>query len=190
MTQKIIIAGAGGQGIMLLGKITAQSGMHAGLHTTWLPAYGAEVRGGAAYCMVILSDEPIGNPYIDRADVFIALNETGFQKFRHRIDPNGTWILNSSLVSSLAPPTAASHAVPFTDEALALGNVRVANIIALGTYVAVKDGLTVEQAAGVIREYGSAVSKPLLELNLKALQTGVSLARRVPKQRARKRGQS
>jgi 2-oxoglutarate ferredoxin oxidoreductase subunit gamma len=177
MIEKIIVAGSGGQGIMLLGKIAAQAAMYSALRTTWLPAYGAEVRGGAAYCMVTLSDEPIGNPYIEQADVFLALNETGFLKFRHRIKPGALWILNDSLVSSR--PAAAPDVIAgsFTDKALLLGNVRVANIIALGAYVAARGTLEADVVKRVMREYGSSVPKPLVELNLKALQTGIALAR-------------
>jgi len=178
MTEKIIVAGSGGQGVMLLGKIMAQAAMSSGLRTTWLPAYGAEVRGGAAYCMVILSDEPIGNPYIERADVFLALNEMGFQKFRNRIKPGALWILNASLVRGRPGAGSTVVAGPFTDEALLLGNARVANIIALGAFIAARRAITADHVIRVMQEYGSSVPKPLVELNLKALQTGIALARR------------
>lgn len=175
MTEKIIVAGSGGQGIMLLGKIAAQAAMSSGLHTTWLPAYGAEVRGGAAYCMVTFSDEPIGNPYIEQADVFLALNEAGFLKFKHRIKPAALWILNDSLVKSGPEEAARVIAGSFTGEALLLGNARVANIIALGAYVASRGLLAADAVERVIREFGASVPKPLVELNLKALHRGMVL---------------
>ena len=75
MVEKIIIAGSGGQGIMLLGKVTAQAGLRKGYHVSWFPTYGAEVRGGAAHCMVIISSDEIPSPYINKADTLIIMNE-------------------------------------------------------------------------------------------------------------------
>lgn len=176
MSEKIIIAGAGGQGVMLLGKIIAEAAVTAGRETTWLPAYGAEVRGGAAYCMVTIDKEPIGNPYIEAADAGIALNETGFRKFRARVRAGGLWILNASLITTASRHTRNALSLPLTDEAVRLGNVRVANIIALGAYVCARGVLTQAAVAQVIKNHGISAPRPLVELNLAALETGIGLA--------------
>ncbi|TRZ49741.1 hypothetical protein D4Q80_01545, partial [bacterium] len=71
MIERIIIAGSGGQGVMLLGKVLAEAAMRLGKFVTWFPAYGPEVRGGTSHCMVTISDSEIGSPYIDKADTVI-----------------------------------------------------------------------------------------------------------------------
>jgi 2-oxoglutarate ferredoxin oxidoreductase subunit gamma len=176
MSEKIIIAGAGGQGVMLLGKIMAEAAVYTGFETTWLPAYGAEVRGGAAYCMVIIDEEPIGNPYIEQADAGIALNEAGFQRFRQRVRTGGLWILNASLAAAGSRHARNTLALPFTDEAVRLGNVRVANIIALGAYIARRSLLSPAAVENVIKKHGVSVPGPLVEMNLAAFATGMRLA--------------
>jgi 2-oxoglutarate ferredoxin oxidoreductase subunit gamma len=85
VTEKIIIAGSGGQGIMLLGKVLAEAAMREKKNVTFLPAYGAEVRGGTAYCMVIISDEEIGSTYIEKADCLIAMNAPSLERFKGRV---------------------------------------------------------------------------------------------------------
>ena len=100
MTERIIIAGAGGQGIMLLGKILATSIMEENKFVTWLPSYGAEVRGGTAHCLVVVSDEEIGSPYIKEADALIVMNSPSLMKFKGRLKNKGLLIANSSLMSS------------------------------------------------------------------------------------------
>jgi 2-oxoglutarate ferredoxin oxidoreductase subunit gamma len=98
MMEKIIIAGAGGQGIMLLGRVLAEAAMRENKYVTWLPSYGAEVRGGTAYCMVVISHKEIGSPYIEEADTLIIMNNPSLEKFKDRIKKQGLLILNSSLV--------------------------------------------------------------------------------------------
>ena len=99
MTEKIIIAGSGGQGVMLLGKILAETAMQENKFVTWLPAYGAEVRGGTSHCMVIISDKEIGSPYVDKADTLIIMNQPSLERFKERRAPQGLLLINSSLAS-------------------------------------------------------------------------------------------
>ena len=100
MEEKILIAGEGGQGIMLLGKVLAEAAMREGKSVTWLPAYGAEVRGGTAYCMVVISTEEIGNPFVQEADTRIIMNQPSFERFGKDASSAGKRIINS-LVSSI-----------------------------------------------------------------------------------------
>jgi 2-oxoglutarate ferredoxin oxidoreductase subunit gamma len=85
MVEKIIIAGAGGQGIMLMGRMLAEAAMREDKFVTWMPSYGAAVRGGTAYCMVTISDEEISSPYIEKADTLIVMNNPSLKKFRNRV---------------------------------------------------------------------------------------------------------
>lgn len=174
MTEKIIIAGSGGQGIMLLGKVLSEAAMSEGKFVTWLPAYGAEVRGGTAHCMVTISDEEIGSPYIDKADTLIIMNKPSLNRFSSRLKKGSTMIINSSLVM----PKDKSLKVlgyPFTDLAVKLGNVKVANMVALGCYLAYKKTVAISSVLGIMKKMAPAGRTDLVEINQGALDMGVSL---------------
>src|SRR5512138_2052128 len=98
MYQDVMIAGFGGQGVLLAGKLLASAGMHEGKRVTWFPSYGAEIRGGTANCTVIISDREIGSPVVDRPSAMLILNEASFTKFEKRICTGGQLFLNTSLV--------------------------------------------------------------------------------------------
>jgi 2-oxoglutarate ferredoxin oxidoreductase subunit gamma len=178
MTERIIIAGAGGQGIMLLGKVLAEAGMRKDKHTTWLPSYGAEVRGGTAHCMVIISDEEIASPYISEADTLIIMNEPSLKKFKNRIKNKGLLILNSSLISS-NEKIDKSHILryPFTDIAVKLGNIKVANMIAAGAYLARNKIIDIKTMLNVIKNMAPRDKEALIEINKQALFAGMELVK-------------
>lgn len=176
MIELVIIAGSGGQGIMLVGRVLAEAAMHENKYITWLPSYGAEVRGGTAHCMVIISDTEIGSPYIDKADTLIIMNNNSLQKFKKRIKNNGLLIINSSLVDSdinKGKPSVKQH--PFTDIAVRLGNIKVANMVALGCFVAEKNIVDAKSIFKVIQALAPSDKKELIEINKKALQEGMKL---------------
>lgn len=176
MTERIIIAGAGGQGIMLLGKIICQAAVRENRYATWLPSYGAEVRGGAAYCMAIISDDEIGSPYINEADTLIVMNAPSLEKFRSRLKNKGLLIVNSSLAGAKADNKNArvlKH--PFTDIAVKLGNIRVANVVALGCYLANKKIINIKNVSKVIEEIAPADKRDLIKINKQALEEGAKL---------------
>lgn len=175
--EKIIIAGSGGQGIMLLGKVLAQAAMNEGFHVTWFPSYGAEVRGGAAYCMVVISGAPIGSPYVETADTLIIMNGISFEKFPERLRKSGLVLINASFVPRI-PPRAGFYAYPFTGEAASLGDVRTANMIALGSYLALRTGLVgMDTVEAVIEQIAPAEKKNLVRINQEAVRRGFYLAR-------------
>jgi len=177
LTEKIIIAGAGGQGIMLLGKVLAEGAMREGKYVTWLPSYGAEVRGGTAHCMVIISDEPIGSPYIDKADTLIIMNAPSLNKFRDRIKNKGLLIVNSSLAPEAGVASEGRHILrrPFTDLALKMGNIKIANMIALGCFIGKKKTVNSRSLLEVIGSIAPEHKKGLIEINQKALEEGMEL---------------
>jgi len=176
MTEKIIIAGAGGQGIMLLGKVLAEAAMREDKFVTWLPSYGAEVRGGAAYCMVVISDKEIGSPYIDKADTLIVMSAQALEKFKARLKNKGLLIINTSLVPEGAGyKNSAAVKHPFTDIALDLGNIRVANMVALGCYLAARKIVKGKNIFQAIEEIAPADKIGLIEINRQALAKGVKL---------------
>lgn len=175
MTERIIIAGAGGQGVMLLGKVLAEAGMLAGRCVTWLPSYGAEVRGGTAHCMVVISGKAIGSPYIDKADALIIMNEPSLQKFKTRLKPGGFLIVNSSMAGAALKTGRHILKYPFTDIALTLGNIRIANMVALGALIAKTKAIGVKDILRAMERIAPADKKGLVAINKKALLRGVKL---------------
>ncbi len=100
--EEVIIAGFGGQGIILAGKLLAQTAMKAGKEVTFMPSYGAEVRGGTANCMVVIADEPIACPVVGRRDSLIVMNTASLNKFAPHLKNGGLLVMNSSLIDSRA----------------------------------------------------------------------------------------
>ena len=175
MTERIIIAGAGGQGIMLAGKVLSEAAMRENKFVTWLPSYGAEVRGGTSHCMLVISDKEIGSPYVEKADSLIIMNAPSLEKFRNRLEKKGLLILNSSLAANPAVGCAHILECPFTDIAIKLGNIKVANMVALGCFIARKKTVGLESVFKAISSIAPSDKKYLVEVNKKALQEGMKL---------------
>lgn len=178
MLEKIIIAGAGGQGIMVLGRVLAEAAMREDKYVTWFPSYGAEVRGGTANCMVVICDEEIGSPYINNADSMIIMNEPSLLCFSARIKDKGLLIINSSLAKSQSDIRASVLRYPFTDIALKLGNIKVANIVALGCFIAKSNVVDIKTVRGVIDDFAPKDKRELAVVNKKALKAGKELIER------------
>ena len=103
MTEEIIIAGFGGQGVLSMGKILAYAGLMEGKEVTWMPAYGPEQRGGTANVTVIVSDDPVSSPILSSYDTAIVLNQPSLEKFEPKVKPGGTIIYDGYGISE--PPT-------------------------------------------------------------------------------------
>ncbi|MBG3877330.1 2-oxoacid:ferredoxin oxidoreductase subunit gamma [Desulfovibrio oxamicus] len=171
--QDVIMAGFGGQGVMLIGNLLAYAGMNAGLNVTYIPVYGPEMRGGTANCTVVVSDEDIGSPIIQRPRSLIVMNQPSLDKFQPRLEDGGVQVLNTSLVdASQAEARVRTVCVPANDIADKLGNTKMANMVALGAYV---------RATGVVdldvvkKSLGSVISahySHLIPKNADALQAG------------------
>jgi len=175
MIERIIIAGSGGQGVMLLGKVLAEAAMRQGRFVTWFPAYGPEVRGGTSYCMVTISDQEIGSPYINKANTIIILNNPSLGRFKSRVEDKGLLILNSSLAKADAFKHVKILQFPFTDIAIKLGNIKVANMAALGCYLRAKKIIKIKEILEVFRFMVPAGKTDILEVNDLALQEGAQL---------------
>ncbi|MEE1272028.1 MAG: 2-oxoacid:acceptor oxidoreductase family protein, partial [Bacteroidales bacterium] len=103
MTEEIIIAGFGGQGVLSMGKILAYSGAMQGKEVSWMPSYGPEMRGGTANVSVIISDERISSPIISQFDTAIILNQQSLDKFEGSVKPGGLLIYDPNGI--INPPT-------------------------------------------------------------------------------------
>ncbi len=180
MTERAIMAGFGGQGMMLLGKMLAHAGMIDGLEVTFFPSYGAEVRGGTAHCHVILSDAPIYSPIVEHADTLVLMNQPSYEKFRPRLRNGGHLLLNTSMVDAdrdtAHEQAAKTVLLPATEEANALGNVRVANVMMLGAYVTLWHPVSEDAIMAVLEEKLGSRKAHLLEVNRRAFRRGAELA--------------
>jgi 2-oxoglutarate ferredoxin oxidoreductase subunit gamma len=176
--ESIINAGFGGQGVMVLGKFFATCGMLCGLEVTWLPSYGAEVRGGTAHSFVKISSDKIANPVVFTPDAAIFMNGPSLDKFEQSIRPGGLLILNSSMSTQGVKRNDIDVVkAPLTDEAISLGNVRIANIIAAGIYAAKKRIFEEPLMENVIGKM-LAGREDLITVNIKALKKGMEIGRK------------
>lgn len=172
--QEVFIAGFGGQGVLAAGVVLATAGMKADLHTTWIPSYGAQQRGGTANCSVKISEHEVGSPFIDSPDILLVLNEPSLDKFEQTVKPGGYIFVNSSLVSKeVERDDVTVVTVEATNLATELGNVRVANIIMLGALLGKVPIVSVERAAEALAEFFKDKSEKVIDLNIKALQKGI-----------------
>lgn len=178
MTKSIICAGFGGQGIMFMGKLLAYSAMRSGYEVTWISSYGAEARGGAAYCMVTISDSAIASPVIENPDICIVMNNPSFEKFKDRVKKKGILILNSSLIEDNVniKKDIKSTRVPMTDIAVSCGNIRVANMVALGTFLFADEIFDLKSLSNALEEFIPSHRKNLLDINKEALRKGYEFA--------------
>lgn len=173
MMVKTIIAGFGGQGVLMMGYTLAHGAMNAGFNVTYLPAYGAEVRGGTANCTVAVSGEEIASPIASEPDHLIVLNAPSLVTFQNRVASGGSLFLNSSIIS-LEP---ARHdvrifKVPSSEMAQAAGNVRAANTVMMGAFLKVTGLVPPEIYLASMAEIMGSKKKAVVELNRKAFQAG------------------
>ena len=169
MKKEIIISGFGGQGVMLIGNLLAQAGMEHGLEVSFIPVYGAEMRGGTANCTVVLDEHPVGSPLVNTPRSIIVLNEPSLAKFQPRLHPDGVQIVNASLISeSLLDGKHRTVYIPVNDIAHELGNVKLANMVALGAWIKATGALPLEAVQEALNRVVSAHYAKLIPVNAKA----------------------
>ena len=178
MLERVIFAGSGGQGVLTIGKMVAEVGLDCVSHVTYFPSYGTEVRGGTANCQVILSDEEIASPIADIVDSIFIMNQPSLERFLPRLKKNGAAFINSSMAEpDITDPRIV--ALPVTDIANDLGDVRAANVILLGAYIADKGWASREKFENLLKKRLGSKGTELVSLNIKALERGFeSVARR------------
>ena len=175
--QDVIIAGFGGQGVMLIGNLLAQAGMEHGLEVSFIPVYGAEMRGGTANCTVVLDEHPIGSPLVREPLSTIILNEPSLSKFQPRLAANGVQIVNASLVAqNLLDAAKRTVYIPVNDMAHDLGNVKMANMVALGAWLKATGALPLNVVQDALNRVVSAHYAKLISANAKALEQGYNFA--------------
>ncbi len=175
MQNDVILAGFGGQGILLIGKMLAYAGMHEGKEVSWLPSYGPEMRGGTCNCTVVISDTTVGSPVIQSPRAVLAMNLPSLDKFEADLKPGGVLLINTSLINRPARrDDVIVVEVPANEIANSLGNPRGANMVALGAYIGATGAVSLEEVEEVVRETFAA--KPqVVDVNLEALHRGFEL---------------
>ena len=173
MTTQILIAGFGGQGILFAGKFLANKGLLEGRQLSWLPSYGPEMRGGTANCSVVLSDEPIGSPIVNKPDVLIVMNLPSLDKYENEVVPGGKIFVDSSLIGRKVNRTDVDvYYVPATKLAQQNEIPTLANMIMLGKVMKESDFVSYDGIEDAVRSIVSAKHANLFDVNMKALSLG------------------
>jgi 2-oxoglutarate ferredoxin oxidoreductase subunit gamma len=174
MTEEIIIAGFGGQGVLSMGKILAYSGIMQNQEVSWMPSYGPEMRGGTANVTVILSDERISSPYLKLFDTAIILNQQSMDKFESTIKPGGLLIYDPNGISH--HPTRKDikiFQVEATKLAAEMGNKKIFNMIILGGFLKEKPIVKLENVIEGLKKSLSERYHHLIPLNVEAINKGM-----------------
>ena len=176
MLIKSLFAGFGGQGVLMMGYSLAHAAMNEGYHTTYLPAYGAEVRGGTANCTVAISDEEIASPVASAPDYLVIMNTPSLYTFQNRAAQGGTIFLNSSIID--ARPTRKEVGIleiPAGEIAEKMGDPRVANVVVLGAFIRKTGLISPEGYLKSLRKIMVERKKAIMEINRKAFAAGFDL---------------
>jgi len=180
MTEEIIIAGFGGQGVLSMGKILAYSGIMQDLEVSWFPSYGPEMRGGTANVTVILSDERISSPILHEYDTAIILNQQSLDKFEPRVKKNGLLIYDSNGISR--HPERADIEIYKVDafaEASKMDNPRIFNMIVLGAFLKIKPVVSLKNLHEGLKKSLPPRHHKLIPLNVEAVKRGGELVQKI-----------
>ncbi|MBN2056144.1 2-oxoacid:acceptor oxidoreductase family protein [bacterium] len=175
MQTEIIIAGFGGQGIMLIGQMLSYAALAEGRETCWIPSYGPEMRGGTANCTIVVADNDIGSPIIYSPQCAMVFNRPSLDKFGPMVKPGGLLFINSSLIDvTLDRDDIAIFRIPANAIAINFGNTRGANMVMLGAYLGVSRLVTIESVLSIVKM--KFQNKPdLIELNRMLIERGYEI---------------
>jgi 2-oxoglutarate ferredoxin oxidoreductase subunit gamma len=179
MTEEIIIAGFGGQGVLSMGKILGYSGIMQGMEVSWMPSYGPEMRGGTANVTVIISDKPVSSPVLTKYDTAIVLNQQALNKFEPMVKPGGILLYDSNGIIRHPERTDISvYCIEAAVEA-AKTDSRVFNMIVLGGYIAIRPILKLENVVEGLKKSLPERHHNLIPLNQQAITKGMELVKKV-----------
>jgi len=175
MTKRIVISGFGGQGVLTLGNVIAEIGLNKGLNVTWMPSYGAEMRGGTANCSVILSDKIIGSPMVqNKIDILCAMNRPSVDKFLPKVQPGGLVLVNTSIVTDKVERDDVKIVeIDATNIAVGVGSARVANMVMLAGFIKETDLFTLDDIIQVLEKRFAGKRPELIPLNIEAIKLGL-----------------
>jgi len=175
MTKRIVISGFGGQGILTLGNVIAEIGMGKDYNVTWMPSYGAEMRGGTANCGVILSNKTIGSPMVQKKiDILCAMNRPSIDKFLPQVVPGGIVLVNTSIVTQkIERDDVTIVEIDATNIAVKVGNARVANMVMLAGFIKEAKLFTIDDVTTVLEQRFGKKRPELIPLNIEAIKLGL-----------------
>ncbi len=183
MTTDVIMAGFGGQGILMIGNLLSLAAMEEGKHVTYFPAYGVEMRGGTANCTVVVSEEEIGSPVVGRPQSCVIMNGPSLEKYLPLIREGGDLVINRSLVD----PAKAGRkdlrllSIPANEIAReVVGSQQLASMVALGAYVSLTGVVSMRTLFDCLPKVISKKYERFIPLNVNALKEGESFARNHP----------
>lgn len=173
-SERILCAGFGGQGVMVLGKLIACAAMLGGREVTWMPSYGPEMRGGTAYCSVVLADHPVGSPIVTtNATSLIVMNLPSLERFEQSVLPGGLVLVNSSLIDrEVRRDDVLVQTLEANKIAAECGAPKAANMVMLGAYMAIREVIDQNHLKMAFRQIFGTMAMTSFELNMKAVRRG------------------
>lgn len=178
MHQEIIMAGTGGQGVMVMGQLLAHAAVVEDKNVVWFPSYGPETRGGSADCTVIVSTDPIGSPVTDAPDILVAMDQVPLNKFVNSVKHEGVIFVNTSLAKAPEDRTDCKVVcLAANDIASELGNLKIANMVVLGALVEILKPVSMESVVEALKKVLPTHRHDLIPLNEAALRRGAELVK-------------
>jgi 2-oxoglutarate ferredoxin oxidoreductase subunit gamma len=176
MTEEIIIAGFGGQGVLSMGQILCYSGVMQDKEVSWMPSYGPEMRGGTANCTAIISDYEISSPVLHTYDTAIVLNQPSMDKFENTVKPGGLLIYeNNGMTRKPIRKDINIWVINAYDESLRMNNTKVFNMIVIGGFIKVKPIFVVENVILGLEKVLPERYHHLIPLNESAIRRGMEI---------------
>ncbi len=176
--KQILFAGFGGQGVLSMSQFLAYAAMGAGKNVTWVPSYGAEMRGGTANCLVTIASEEISSPLTENPSMAVVLNKPSLDRFEGKVQPNGMLFINSSMIDRKCQRDDLTILeIPINQLAEELDNQRGANMILLGAYLEKTRVVEIEDALEHFEQIFLGKDEEIIQKNRKAFLTGVEYAR-------------
>ena len=176
MKEEIIIAGFGGQGVLSMGKILAYSGLMEDKEITWMPAYGPEQRGGTANVTVIISDEKISSPILNKYDIAIVLNQQSLDKFESKVKPGGILLYDNYGIHRAPERTDIRvYNVNAMEASFEMKNSKAYNMSILGALLKVCPMVTLESVLAGLKKSLPERHHKLIPMNEEAIKKGMTL---------------
>lgn len=178
MKQSFVFSGAGGQGIMSAGITLAHTAIDMGKHSTYLPEYGPEQRGGSAKCTVVISDDEIISPLPTRCDNLIVMNPLALSKYGDSVKKGGIILINSSRIKeAIQRDDVTVISAPVDDIAISLGTIKAANTVLLGVLIGATGVVDKETVVTSLEDKFKEKKPEILALNMKALEKGIEIGK-------------
>jgi 2-oxoglutarate ferredoxin oxidoreductase subunit gamma len=178
MRYDVVIAGFGGQGVLLAGNLLSYAALDEDKNVSYYPSYGVEKRGGSATCTIVIADGAVGSPVVGHPSVLVVLNQASLERFGAQVRSGGICIVNSSLVdpSSLNRSDLQLVSVPMNEIAMELGDPRMVNMVALGAYVALTGAVKIPSLAAALKEALPERNHRFIPANVRAIELGAESA--------------